>query len=205
MGFAPPYCDHAGNPLSGAHCHVTEQRERRLRGDLYLADDPVLLEERARAQRLLDRFNSTGVDHPDARRALLTELLESFGAGAEILPPLRCDYGYTTSVGVRTFINYGAVILDPAYVRIGADVQIGPNVQLLTATHPIDAATRRERWESADRITIEDGAWLGGGVIVCPGVTIGADAVIGAGSVVTRDIPRGVVAMGNPCRVIRDV
>lgn len=175
-----------------------------LRGDLYLADDPVLVEERARAQRLLEQFNTMSVDRPTDRRALLAALLGSLGDGAEVLPPLRCDYGYTTSIGARTFINYGAVILDPGYVRIGADVQIGPSVQLLTATHPVDAATRKARWESAHPITIEDGAWLGGGVIVCPGVTIGRDAVIGAGSVVTRDIPAGVVAVGNPCRVIRD-
>lgn len=176
-----------------------------LRGDLYLADDAVLIEERARAQRILEQFNQTSIDQPTIRRALLADLLGSLGEGAEILPPLRCDYGYTTSIGPRTFINYGAVILDPAYVRIGADVQIGPNVQLLTATHPVDAATRKARWESAQPITIEDGAWLGGGAIVCPGVTIGADAVIGAGSVVTRNIPPGVVAVGNPCRVIREV
>jgi len=183
---------------------VSEQRDRMLRGDLYLADDPMLIEERARAQRLLEQINATGIDLLTTRHALLAELLGSFGEGAEILPPLRCDYGSTTSVGARTFINYGAVILDPGYVRIGADVQIGPNAQLLTATHPVDAATRRARWESAQPITIEDGAWLGGGVIVCPGVTIGSDAVIGAGSVVTRNIPAGVVAVGNPCRVIRD-
>jgi maltose O-acetyltransferase len=169
-----------------------------LRGDLYLADDPGLVEERARAQRLLEQFNATAIERPTNRRALLPELLGSLGEGAEILPPLRCDYGHTTSVGARTFINYGAVILDPGNVRIGADVQ------LLTATHPVDAATRRARWESAHPITIEDGAWLGGGVIVCPGVTIRSDAVIGAGSVVTRNIPAGVVAVGNPCRVIRD-
>jgi len=174
-----------------------------LRGELYLADDPILVEGRARAQRLIEQFNATGIDHAASRRAFLTELLGSLGEGAEILPPLRCDYGYTTTVGARTFINYGAVILDPGYVRIGADVQIGPNVQLLTATHPVDAATRKARWESAVPITIEDGVWLGGGVIVCPGVTIGEDAVIGAGSVVTRNVPPGVVAVGNPCRVIR--
>jgi len=184
---------------------VSEQRDRMLRGDLYLADDPVLLEERARAQRVLERFNATRVDSQDSRRALLVELLGAFGEGAAILPPLRCDYGYTTTVGERTFINYGAIILDPARVRIGADVQIGPNVQLLTATHPVDAGTRRARWESAQSITVEGGAWLGGGVIVCPGVTIGADAVIGAGSVVTRSIPPGVVAVGNPCRVMREL
>jgi maltose O-acetyltransferase len=141
----------------------------------------------------------------DGRRALLTELLGALGTGSEILAPFRCDYGYQVSIGDRTFVNYGAVFLDVARITIGNDVQLGPNVQLLTATHPIDPEARRAGWESGEPITIGDNAWLGGGVIVCPGVRIGEDSVIGAGAVVTRDIPASVVAVGNPARVVRRI
>jgi maltose O-acetyltransferase len=108
-------------------------------------------------------------------------------------------------VGARSFINYGAIILDCAPVTIGDDVQIATGVQLLTATHPLDAAVRRSRYESAEPISIADGAWLGGGVIVCPGVSVGEDTVVGAGSVVVRDLPPRVLAVGNPCRVVREL
>ena len=122
-----------------------------------------------------------------------------------IEPPLRCDYGAQISLGARSFVNFGAIILDCAAVTIGADVQIGPNVQLLTPTHPLDPELRRTGIEGAAPITIGDGVWLGGGVIVCPGVTIGADTVVGAGSVVVRELPARVLAVGNPCRVVRDL
>ena len=141
----------------------------------------------------------------EAGRRLLEELLARFGAGSQIRAPFQCDYGYLTEVGERTFINYGASILDCAKVTIGDEVQIATNVQLLTATHPLDAAARRAAWESAQPITIEDGVWLGGGVIVCPGVTIGENTVVGAGGVVVKDLPPGVLAVGNPARPIRDL
>ena len=124
---------------------------------------------------------------------------------AEIRPPFRCDYGYQTTFGARTFANFGLVVLDVATVTIGDDVQIGPNVQLLTATHPLEPGPRRDKWEAAQPITIGDNVWLGGGVIVCPGVTIGADTVVGAGSVVTKDLPAGVLAVGTPARVVREL
>ena len=109
------------------------------------------------------------------------------------------------SIGDRSFFNFGLVVLDVAPVVIGADVMAGPNVQLLTATHPFDPVERRSGWEYAKPITIGDDVWLGGGVIVCPGVTIGGASVIGAGSVVTKDVEAGVIAAGNPCRVLRPV
>jgi maltose O-acetyltransferase len=180
-------------------------RERMLAGDLYIANDPELARENARAQALLHRLNTMDPTDRAGRYAILRELLGSFGDGSEILPPFRCDYGYQLFVGARTFINYGLVCLDVARVMIGDDVQVGPNVQLLTATHPVDPEPRRAKWESARPITIGDNAWLGGGVIVCPGVSIGSDSVIGAGSVVTRDIPAGVVAAGSPARILRRV
>jgi maltose O-acetyltransferase len=139
------------------------------------------------------------------RDRMLAELLGAFGEGSVIRPPLYCDYGYRTTVGARTFANFGLVILDVARISIGDDVQIGPNVQLLTATHPLEAGPRRDKWESAQPITIEDNVWLGGGVIVCPGVTIGENTVVGAGSVVTKDLPADVVAMGSPARVLRSL
>ena len=178
-------------------------RERMLAGDLYLAEDPQLERESTRAQRLTHRINTMDPTDRAGRRRLLEELLGGFGEGSEIRPPLRCDYGYQTRIGRRTFVNWGVILLDVARVTIGDDVQIGPNVQLLTATHPLEPGLRRAKWEAAEPITIGDNAWLGGGVIVCPGVTVGSDTVVGAGSVVTRNLPDGVVAVGNPARVRR--
>jgi maltose O-acetyltransferase len=143
------------------------QRERMLAGDLYLADDPQLLQESRRAEALAKEFNESSPLDPAARLRLLGELLGSLGAETEIRPPLYCDYGYNLHVGARTFVNYGLYALDVAEIRIGDDV------------------------------------WLGGGVIVCPGVTIGENTVVGAGAVITRDLPTGVLAMGNPARVVR--
>jgi maltose O-acetyltransferase len=178
-------------------------RERMLAGDLYLADDPELVAALERAQSLTSRYNAIHPEARDERHALLRELLGAFGEGSEIRSPFHCDYGSHTFVGARTFANFGLVCLDVARITIGDDVQIGPNVQLLTATHPTEAGPRREKWEVGRPIVIGDNAWLGGGAIVCPGVTIGADSVVGAGAVVTRDIPPAVVAVGNPARVVR--
>ena len=180
-------------------------RERMGAGELYLADDPELARDADRAQSLSHRINTLDPADGAARRALLTELLGAFGEGSEIRPPFRCDYGRHTRIGARTFANFGLISLDVATVTIGDDVQIGPNVQLLTAFHPVAAGVRRDKWEAARPITIGDNVWLGGGVIVLPGVTIGANTVVGAGAVVTRDLPPDVVAMGNPARVVRPV
>jgi maltose O-acetyltransferase len=180
-------------------------RERMLAGELYIADDPELGRDSMRAQALTHRLNLADPTDGDLRRALLTELLGRFGEGSEIRPPFRCDYGYQTFVGARTFANFGLVSLDVATVTIGDDVQIGPNVQLLTALHPVAAGPRRDKWEAARPVTIGDNVWLGGGAIVLPGVTIGDNTVVGAGAVVTRDLPPDVVAVGNPARVVRAV
>ncbi|MBC2934039.1 sugar O-acetyltransferase [Nocardioides sp. zg-1228] len=180
-------------------------RDRMLAGEPYIADDPVLAEESRRAQLLAHRINTLSPNDTVGRRELLEELFEGFGEGSQLRPPLHCDFGYQTTIGARTFINWGVVLLDVARITIGDDVQIGPHVQLLTATHPIEPGPRRDKWEAAEPITIGDNGWLGGGVIVCPGVTIGADTVVGAGSVVTRDLPSGVVAVGSPARVIREL
>ncbi len=184
---------------------MSEQKERMLRGELYVADDAELQADAARCDALLARFNATRATDVDERRQILTELLAELGEGAVVRPPLAMDYGYRTSIGPRSFVNVNCVILDVGRVRIGADVQIGPNVQLLTPTHPVAAEPRRRRLEAGEPITIEDNVWLGGGVIVLPGVTIGADTVVGAGAVVTGDLPPGVVAAGNPARVLRQL
>ena len=184
---------------------MSEQKDRMLAGELYHANDPELRADAERCDRLLRRYNATGAEDRDERAAILRELLGSVGDGVAIRPPLAMDYGYQTSIGAGTFINSGAVILDVGRVTIGADVQIGPNVQLLTPTHPLDPEQRRSGAEAAEPITIGDNVWLGGGVIVCPGVTIGQDTVVGAGAVVTRDLPPGVLAVGNPARVVRSL
>ena len=181
------------------------QRDRMLAGALYVADDPQLAADNLRALKLTRAFNASDPADPQARLALLRELLGSLGEGTEIRPPLYCDYGYQTQVGSRSFINFGVVLLDVAAIRIGDDVQVGPNVQFLTPTHPVEPEVRRAKWEAARPICVGDNVWLGGGVIVGPGVSIGANTVVGAGAVVVRDLPANVVAVGNPARVIRSL
>jgi maltose O-acetyltransferase len=178
-------------------------RERMIAGDLYIADGPELAEGSTRALDLADAYNATTVRQGPLRRQLLEELLGEVGEGTEIRPPFYVDYGSHIRMGVRCFANFGLVALDVAPITIGDDVQIGPNVQLLTPTHPVEAEPRRAKWEAAEPITIGDNVWLGGGAIVLPGVTIGENTVVGAGSVVTRDLPANVVAVGNPARVVR--
>lgn len=179
--------------------------ERMLAGDDYIADDPEMARRAGRADRLADAYYRATLADEAAARPLLVELLGSLGPDAVVKPPLFVDYGEHIHIGARTFVNYNLTALDVASITIGEDCQIGPNVQLLTPTHPVAAQPRRDKIEGARPITIGDNVWLGGGVIVCPGVTIGSDSVIGAGSVVTRDIPAGVVAVGNPARVIRAI
>ncbi|OHV45555.1 sugar O-acetyltransferase [Pseudofrankia sp. BMG5.36] len=182
---------------------VSEQKRRMLAGELYHAGDEELATDRLRAARLRERYNATRADEPELRAEILGELLGAVGDRVEILPPLHVDYGYQTTIGPGTFVNTGAVLLDVARISLGADVQIGPGVQLLTPTHPLDPALRRTGREAGEPIMIGDDVWLGGGVIVCPGVPIGENSVVGAGAVVTRDLPANVLAVGNPARVIR--
>ena len=178
-----------------------ENKQRMLAGDWYIADDEELGAASVRRDRLCRTYNTSA--DPAERAAVLRELLGKVGEQVRIRPPFLCDYGEYISIGARTFVNYGAVFLDAAPITLGEDVQVGPNVQLLTPTHELDTERRRAGWEKALPITIGDNVWLGGGVIVCPGVTIGENTVVGAGSVVTKDLPAGVLAVGNPARVIR--
>lgn len=181
------------------------QRERMLAGELYIADDPELARDNLRAMTLIERFNGSSAADPGLRRRILTDLLGGFGEGSEVRPPMYCDYGYQIYIGARTFVNFGLMALDVAEIVIGDDVQFGPNVQLLTPTHPTDAELRRAKWEAAEPITIGNNAWLGGGAIVLAGVVVGENAVVGAGAVVTKDVPPNTVAVGNPARVVRSL
>lgn len=180
-------------------------RERMLAGDLYVSDDPENTRMAQRAVRLQEAYRAKAAEDEEAALEILAELLGTFGEGAFIKAPLYVDYGENLHVGERTFANYNLTALDVAEIRIGADTQIGPNVQLLTPTHPIEPTPRRDKLEAALPITIGDNVWLGGGVIVCPGVTIGDNTVVGAGAVVVRDLPANVVAVGNPARIVREI
>ena len=180
-------------------------RERMLAGDLYIADDPELAADSARALELADRYNRIWAQDRVGAASILGELLGGLGAGTEIRPPLYVDYGKHLMIGERTFINYSFTALDVAPITIGNDVQIGPNVQLLTPTHPVEPGPRRDKLEAAKPITVKNNVWIGGGAIILPGVTVGENSVIGAGSVVTRDVPANVVVVGNPARVVKQL
>ncbi len=157
------------------------------------------------AARLVQRFNRASIEDEVERAGVLKELLGSIGDATEIRAPFHCDYGAHLRIGARSFVNFGLIALDVAPITIGDDVQIGPSVQLLTPTHPLDATRRRAKLEAASPITIGDNVWLGGGVVVCPGVTIGHDTVVGAGAVVTKCLPANVLAVGNPARIVRSL
>ncbi|WP_405966240.1 sugar O-acetyltransferase [Streptomyces sp. NBC_00015] len=177
--------------------------ERMQAGDLYIADDPEIARRQQQAVRLAARYQTAFAEDADSARPILAELLGSLGEEAHVRPPLHVDYGSNITIGARTFVNYNLTALDVAAITIGQDCQIGPNVQLLTPTHPLEPQPRRDKLEAARPITIGDNVWIGGGAIVLPGVTIGDNAVIGAGAVVTKDVPADVVAVGNPARPVR--
>ncbi|MGW5327561.1 sugar O-acetyltransferase [Streptomyces sp. NPDC004014] len=179
--------------------------ERMEAGDLYIADDPEIAHRQQRAVRLAARYQAAYAEDAEAAQALLRELLGSLGEQAHLRPPVHVDYGSNISIGARTFVNYNLTALDVAAITIGEDCQIGPGVQLLTPTHPLEPRPRRDKLEAARPITIGDNVWIGGGAIVLPGVTIGENSVIGAGAVVTKDVPANVVAVGNPARVVRSL
>ena len=172
-------------------------------GELYLASDPELVALRKRARRLTRAFNQTTEEEMARRAEILRELFGRLGPHVEVEPPFYCDYGCNIFAGDHLYMNFGCVILDCSEVHIGDHVMFAPYVQIYGAYHPSDAQLRSSGPELAAPIHIGSRVWLGGGVIVLPGVTIGDNTTIGAGSVVTRDIPANVVAAGNPCRVLR--
>lgn len=176
-----------------------------LAGDLYVANDPELDAARRRARDLAARFNREGPNAFAERAAILTELFGAFGSGSTVHPTLRCDYGFNIYMGRNVFLNFDCVLLDCNRIDIGDDVQMGPGVHIYTATHPLDASLRKSGAELAMPVRIGSGAWLGGRAVVCPGVTIGENTVVGAGSVVVHDLPPNVLAVGNPCRLVRSL
>lgn len=179
------------------------EKQKMLAGELYLAEDPELAGESKRASRLLRRYNSTTEEQQEQRQEILQELFGKIGDKVSILPPFHCDYGSNIFAGDKLFMNYGCVILDCNIVHIGENVLCAPYVQIYTAYHPTEPEIRLSGRELAAPINIGNNVWIGGSAIICPGVTIGDNTTIGAGSVVVKDIPENVVAAGNPCRVIR--
>jgi maltose O-acetyltransferase len=184
---------------------MTSEWTKMVSGAHYDPSDADLVRARERARALLWQFNHAPLPAHETRREALAALLGACGQRVRIEPPFHCDYGRNIDVGDDVYMNVGCIVLDCAPVRIGARVLIGSGVQLVTAAHPIDASQRRSGLEFARPVVVAEDAWIGAGVIVCPGVSIGARSVIGAGSVVVRDIPADVVAVGNPCRVLRSL
>jgi len=182
------------------------EKDKMISGLPYRANDPELIKQRAAVRKILGKYNQVGILEASEQIEFLQQIVGKMGAGSWIEPPFYCDYGYNITTGKDFYMNFDCVILDVAPVVIGDNVMCGPKVQLLTATHSLDAQVRNfSGTELGKAITIGSRVWLGAGVIVCPGVTIGDEAVIGSGSVVTRDIPSGVFAAGNPCRVIKTI
>jgi maltose O-acetyltransferase len=183
---------------------MRSERDKMLAGELYDPMDPELVAARARARDLCQALNATREAQPEERRRIVQALFGAGGDSVWMQPPFFCDYGSNIVLGERVFFNYNCVVLDVCRVSIGDCTLFGPAVQIYTATHPMNAELRRKQ-EFAKPIEISADVWVGGGAIICPGVRIGAQSVIGAGSVVTRDIPERVFAAGNPCRVIRGI
>jgi len=177
------------------------EKQKMLAGEPYHANDAELEADRSAASAWMVRYNAAlGASDAD-RRALLRELLAEAGDGAVIRPPFYCDYGYNIRIGRDVFLNFNCVVLDVVAVTVGARTLIGPAVQIYTADHPRDPTVRQTGVEFGRPIQIGQDVWIGGGAIILPGVTIGDNAVIGAGSVVTRDVPEGSIARGNPARI----
>ncbi len=183
---------------------MRSEKEKMLAGDFYNADDEELIKERDYARSLTFEFNNTKPIEKVKRQEILKKLIIAKGS-FHIEAPFNCDYGYNIEVGENFYANYGCIILDVNKVKIGDNVLLAPNVQIYTATHPTDPIERLTGKEYGKPIVIGNNVWIGGGTIICPGVTIGDNVTIGAGSVVTKDIDDNVIAGGNPCRVIKTI
>jgi maltose O-acetyltransferase len=174
-------------------------------GELYNALDEELVNDRMKGPLAIKELNDTREDQTDERRRILKSLIPDAAEDLWLQPPFYCDYGTNMKVGEKVFFNFNCVVLDVAQVTIGDRTLFGPNVQIYTATHPMNFRERASGLEFAKPITIGKDVWIGGSVVICPGVSIGDRTVIGAGSVVTKDIPSDIFAAGNPCKVIRDL
>lgn len=180
-------------------------KEKMIAGEIYQAMGRELFDERQYAKEQLHIFNNLEPSKVKGRNQIIKKLLGKTTNLFFIEPPFRCDYGYNIFLGDNFYANFNLTILDCAPVTIGANVMIGPNVSIFTAGHPVHPEPRVAGWEFAKPVTIEDNVWVGGHTVINPGVTIGKNTVIGSGSVVTKDIPENVIAVGNPCRVIRNI
>jgi acetyltransferase-like isoleucine patch superfamily enzyme len=184
---------------------MNSEKENMVSGQPYKANDPELVRERARAKEILFDFNNSRPNEIDKKNKLLKPLLGKTQKNFYIEPPFRCDYGYNIEIGDNFYSNYNFIVLDCAKVIIGNNVFIGPNVGIYTAGHPIHFHLRNQEYEYALPITIGHNVWIGGNVVINPGIEISDNCVIGSGSIVTKDIPKGVLALGNPCKVFRQI
>lgn len=191
--------------MDGISMSAKTEKAKMLAGELYRSIDPELIADTERAQRLVAQYNATSGEATEIRLALLHQLFGSLGDGTVIRPLFACDYGYNIRLGRNAFINFNCVFLDCASIEIGDNLQMGPAVQIYTATHPLEADLRRSGLEYARPVSIGHDVWIGGGAIILPGVTIGDRSVIGAGSVVVHDVPAAKVVAGNPARIIREL
>lgn len=184
---------------------MATNKENMIAGKLYMAGGEELARDSKRSRMLTRLFNNTTEEQIEYRTELLKQLFESTGKSLYIEPPFRCDYGSNITVGNNFYANFDCIILDVAKVTIGENVLFGPRVGVYTAGHPIDAGVRISMLEFGTPITIGNNVWVGGNAVINPGVNIGNNVIIGAGSVVTKDIPDNVIAVGNPCRVLREI
>jgi len=182
---------------------MESEKEKMLKGKLYDPLDPVLSDERVQTRLLINELNFGREDQPEERARILKQLIPNAKEDLWLQPPFYCDYGSNIYAGNKVFFNFNCIVLDVMKVTIGDRTLFGPNVQIYTATHPVDHTARSSGVEFAKPITIGEDVWIGGSAVICPGVTIGDRTIIGAGSVVTKDIPADVFAAGNPCKVIR--
>ena len=183
---------------------MNTEYEKMLAGELYDASDELLFQMRVNARNIMQEYNQTSYDKKQ-RELLLKKLLGKSGKNIDIQTPFFCDYGVHIETGDNFFANFNCVFLDCNYIKFGDNVFLGPNVQIYAAHHPVIAAERIKGPELASPITIGNNVWIGGSAIICAGVTIGENTTIGAGSVVVKNIPANVVAVGNPCRVIKQL
>ena len=181
------------------------EKEKMIAGEMYDPLDKQLADDRIHTRLLIKALNDSREDDVEERGRILRELIPNAASDLWLQPPFYCDYGYNMIVGERVFFNFNCVVLDVAPVTIGSRTMFGPNVQVYTATHPLNHIERSSGLEYAKPIVIGEDVWVGGSAVICPGVTIGDRSVIGAGSVVTKDIPADVFAAGNPCKVIKSL
>jgi maltose O-acetyltransferase len=181
-----------------------KEKEKMLSGQLYYGNDELLVTERLQARRLCWELNNLDPVDLESQKRILTTLFGREFTGT-ITPPFYCDYGYNIQMSENVYFNFNCVILDGLKVTIGKNTLFGPSVQIYTASHPTSVDIRQAGMEFGKPVTIEDDVWVGGAAVICPGVSIGHGSIIGAGSIVTKDVPSGVLAAGNPCRVIKSL